>query len=68
MPVVDGLTAIKQIRKKQKLKDTLIIALTGLAMESDSQRCLEAGADHYLSKPFRMQSIVETIEQSISSW
>jgi len=66
MPGVDGLSAMKQIRKNKKLKNTQIIALTGLAMEGDRKRCLEAGADHYLSKPFRMQSIIETIEQSIT--
>jgi len=63
MPRFDGLQAIKQLRKIPALKDTPIIALTGLAMQDDEQRCIRAGADRYLSKPYRMQELVDLIRE-----
>jgi len=63
MPRVDGIQATKKIRKIAALESTPIIALTGLAMHDDEDRCLTAGADHYLSKPYRMAELVDLIEQ-----
>lgn len=60
MPVLDGLEAIRRIRKTGERVP--IIALTALAMSSDRTRCLEAGADHYLSKPVRLSELRQTIE------
>jgi len=66
MPKVDGLEATKRLRKNSATEQTPIIALTGLAMEDDSSRCLSAGADDYLSKPFRMQNLVKLIEDLLA--
>jgi len=63
MPKVDGLEATRRLRNISATEHTPIIALTGLAMEDDSSRCLSAGADEYLSKPFRMQNLVRLIEE-----
>ena len=62
MPRFDGLQAIKQMRKITALDDTPIIALTGLAMPDDEHRCISAGADRYLSKPYLMQELVDLIQ------
>ncbi|MFP4440287.1 MAG: response regulator [Chloroflexaceae bacterium] len=62
MPRIDGLEAIRQIRAMHSLVDTPIIALTALAMPGDEERCLEAGADAYLSKPVRLREVVQIIE------
>jgi len=67
MPGVDGLECIKRIRQITTLRKTPIIAITGLAMHDDSTRCLDAGADRYISKPYRMHDLVKVIEQMVQS-
>ncbi len=64
MPIIDGLTAIKQIRIDPNLADIAIIALTALAMTGDRDRCLAAGANEYLSKPIKLKSL----DQMIQTW
>jgi PAS domain S-box-containing protein len=62
MPVMDGFTAIQQIRLDANLSKIPIIALTALAMEGDREKCLAAGANDYLSKPIRLKSLAEMID------
>jgi len=57
MPVMDGLEAIQSIRSIPNLVTTPIIALTALAMEGDRERCLEAGANEYFSKPVKLKEL-----------
>ncbi len=63
MPVMDGLTATKYIRQQLKITDTPIITLTALAMKGDEERCLAAGANHYLSKPVRLKQLDKLLQQ-----
>lgn len=58
MPVMDGYTAIKEIRKSDKYKDIPIIALTAKAMKDDRQKCLDAGASDYMSKPVNTEQLM----------
>lgn len=51
MPVLDGLDATRFIRKSMS-KEVPIIALTANAIKGDEQRCLDAGMNDYVSKPF----------------
>lgn len=62
MPEMDGLTAIKIIRANPDVANIPIIALTGLAMTGDREKCLEAGANEYLSKPFRLRQLNNLIQ------
>ncbi|MDR5746631.1 response regulator [Caballeronia sp. LZ029] len=58
MPEMDGLTAMIEIRKRAEHARLPIIALTAKAMPSDRQKCLEAGADDYISKPIDVDKLV----------
>ncbi len=58
MPEMDGLTAIKEIRKQGALSKLPIIALTAKAMPADRQRCLDAGANDYISKPLDVDKLL----------
>jgi PAS domain S-box-containing protein len=66
MPRMSGLDAIRKIRAAESDGfRTPIIALTALAMRGDAERCLEAGADLYLTKPVSLRSLEEHIQQLI---
>ncbi|WP_338786509.1 ATP-binding protein [Metabacillus sp. FJAT-53654] len=51
MPEMDGYETIRIIRKKSEYEDIPIIALTAKAMKIDKDKCIEAGASDYISKP-----------------
>lgn len=65
MPEMDGLEAIRQIRDHASIKSIPIVAVTALAMPGDLERCLEAGANRYLSKPVRLKQLLEVITQQL---
>ena len=57
MPVMDGITAIGEIRNSLKLNKLPIIALTAKAMKEDREKCIAAGANDYLSKPIEIDKL-----------
>ncbi|GAA5115415.1 response regulator [Luteolibacter yonseiensis] len=61
MPEMDGLTAIREIRKRREWSKLPIIALTAKAMKSDQEQCLQAGASDYLSKPLDVEKLLSLI-------
>ena len=63
MPLLNGLDATRKIRAEAGLEHVPIIALTALAMPGDRERCLVAGMNEYLSKPIRLNTLVEMIQR-----
>ena len=63
MPVMDGFEAAKYIRSAESEggRRVPIVAMTALAMAEDKERCLSAGMDEYLSKPFKRDKLEEIL-------
>jgi len=61
MPRMNGLEAARQIRRMPHLVDAAIIAISAGAFEDDRQHCIEAGADDFLSKPFRQEKLLDLL-------
>ena len=62
MPEMDGYETTGEIRKREGAdRHTPIIALTAGAMAKDRERCMQAGMDDYLSKPFRPAQLHELL-------
>jgi CheY-like chemotaxis protein/CHASE3 domain sensor protein len=61
MPEMDGLTAMREIRKESRWKNLPIIALTAKAMADDQEKCLAAGANDYISKPLDVEKLLSLV-------
>jgi CheY-like chemotaxis protein/anti-sigma regulatory factor (Ser/Thr protein kinase) len=64
LPGIDGLTVVRRVRAAGL--DLPIVALTALAMPGDRERCLEAGANDYLSKPVRLDDLTRVIKEQLT--
>ncbi len=67
MPVLDGLEATRRVRALEPGlgRRHRIVALTASAMEDDERRCLEAGMDAYISKPFKSADLERVIAATL---
>lgn len=61
MPEMDGYEALGIIRTDEELKDLVVVAVTAQAMVGDREKCLNAGADSYVSKPVDVDRLLEII-------
>ena len=61
MPEMDGLTAMREIRKRSEWKKLPIIALTAKAMKDDQEKCLAAGANDYIAKPLDVDKLLSLV-------
>jgi CheY-like chemotaxis protein/CHASE3 domain sensor protein/putative methionine-R-sulfoxide reductase with GAF domain len=66
MPEMDGYEAMRQIRGKQKFKKLPIIALTAKAMKDDKQKCIDAGANDYITKPVDVERLLSLMRVWLS--
>ena len=68
MPVMDGFTATRMMRRYEEStssRKTTIIALTAHAYESDIQKCLKAGCDGHISKPFKKRTLLDCLARHL---
>ena len=62
LPLIDGWEATRQLKAKEGVKGTPIIALTAHAMSGDREKALEAGCDDYDTKPIELPRLLGKIE------
>lgn len=63
MPEMDGYEAIPIIKNIPSRKNTLVVAVTAQAMTGDKEKCLEAGADDYVSKPIDVDKLMHVLNK-----
>ena len=61
MPVMDGYEAMRRIRADARWRNLPIVALTAKAMKGDRQKCLDAGASDYVTKPVDMDQLTSVL-------
>lgn len=61
MPEMDGYQALAKMKEDPQLKDIPVIAVTAQAMLGDRERCLDAGAIGYISKPVNVDELVKLL-------
>jgi CheY-like chemotaxis protein len=66
MPGMDGLEATRQIRALPGGVGARIVAITANAFADDKARCLAAGMDGFLAKPFSVESLFDTVVNALS--
>jgi CheY-like chemotaxis protein len=62
MPVMDGYESIRRIRKMNRFRDLPILAVTAKAMRDDREKCLQAGASDYISKPIDVDKLMSLLK------
>lgn len=63
MPEMDGYQAIDVIRSIDKIASSKIIAVTAQAMVGDKEKCLQAGANDYVSKPINVDILLKKLDE-----
>ncbi|MBN9479742.1 MAG: response regulator [Bordetella sp.] len=61
MPVMDGLTATRELRKDPRWKTLPVLMLTAKAMPDDQERCMAAGANDYMAKPLDVDKLLSLV-------
>jgi two-component system, OmpR family, response regulator len=65
LPGISGFDVLARMRQHPKLKDVPVIMLTALASQSDVFKGLSLGASAYISKPYKKQTLVETVVRTL---
>jgi two-component system, cell cycle response regulator DivK len=63
LPLMDGYTVARELRKNMGEKEIPIIAITSYAMAGDREKAIEAGCSGYITKPINPDTFISTLEQ-----
>lgn len=63
MPDTDGYETLDIIRSSEQLKNKPVIAVTAQAMKGDREKCLQAGANDYVSKPIDIDRLFDLLQE-----
>jgi len=63
IPGVDGITVLKTIKGDDKTKGVKVVMLTALSKEADIVKCLDMGADDYITKPFSPAELASRVKK-----
>ena len=66
MPEMDGYETLRRIRAQSKFKELPVIALTAKAMKDDKQKCIDAGANDYITKPVEIERLLSLMRVWLS--
>lgn len=64
MPVMDGITALKEIRKYDK--DAVVVMCSSLTAQQSVVQAIKLGAKHFIGKPFVEEQVIDTIKKVLS--
>lgn len=63
MPVMDGLDATRKLRAHPRTKNVPIIIVSALASPAEQEEGMKAGADAYLTKPYRFKDLLDILDR-----
>jgi len=66
IPLLDGISLVKQIRGNPELAALKVVALSAFAMRGDDQKALDAGFDAYLTKPISIADLRNKVQQMLN--
>ena len=65
LPDINGLEVTRRLRAAEDTRETVVIALTGRALEADENACIEAGCTAYISKPIDSAGLLRKIGEYV---